>query len=94
MRMLAAAALLGLMAQGPLAAAEGTGARCAPIETVPGVKIRPASCPPDAVDAHTGTIRPAEALSTGMRSNSFRFNGTEVRVGGRMRVDGTSATQP
>lgn len=94
MKLTVAAALLSVTAIGPLAAAEATAPRCAPIETVPGVKIRPATCPPDTVDAQTGTIRPADALAVGMRSNSFRFNGTEVRVGGRIRVDATTASQP
>jgi hypothetical protein len=95
MRHFAAAAVLTMSMIGPLAAAEATGTRCAPIDTVPGVKIRPASCPPsETTDTQTGTIRPTEALSSSMHSNSFRFNGTEVRVGGRVRIDGTAATQP
>jgi hypothetical protein len=68
-------------------AAEETGAPCAPIESVPGVKIRPSECkesvrstarPPAAPGAYVGTSQPG----------FLKFGNTEIRFGGRVRVEG------
>jgi hypothetical protein len=75
------------------AAMAGETTRCAPIETVPGVKIRPATCPPEDA-AKTGSIKSSEPLPAGSRPNFMKFGNTEVRIGGRVRIEGGYVSQP
>jgi hypothetical protein len=90
-RLCLAAAALGLVCAAPAGAASS--GRCAPIETVPGVKIRPATCPPPAQPAFRDT-KSDDALETGSRPGFFKFGDTQVRIGGRVRVEGGYVSQP
>jgi hypothetical protein len=85
------AVALGLVCATPVAAAASE--RCAPVETVPGVKIRPATCPPQAQPAFRDA-KPDDLLETGSRPGFYKFGDTQVRVGGRVRVEGGFYSQP
>ena len=81
-RVVAAAVLLAVT---PALGAQAE--RCAPVETVPGVKIRPAACPPKAQPAFRDA-KPDDALETGAMPGFAKFGDTQVKIGGRVRVEG------
>ena len=58
---------------------------CAPVETAPGVKVRPAGCPaPSAKPGETGWVR-------GKDGHSFHFGQTDLTVRGSLAIEaGTS----
>ena len=80
MRRFALLALSLLLAPPALAAAP-----CAPVETAPGVRVAPPGCPP----ARRAGAGPAGGWREdgGGERGVHRFGRTEIRVGGRVRVE-------
>jgi hypothetical protein len=80
---------LALAAVFPAAPAGAQAQSCTITEVAPGVKMRSAPCsnPFGSPFAPPTTVHRQEAMPAGVRSSTFRYGETEIRMGGGVRYD-------